>query len=290
MAIYDGNGRGRPGTVRLKLDLGPKRWTVDQDLQRLWSSVGASTEGAFEAGSGVVSLTDQQPGKAKQTLLTLMNLPMDNLASAHAGTGRIVSARDNAFTDGGIFWGVEPPRIRETMMQVLKQNVPEKELSSDKPAFKILTGYDTARLKSDFWENKVKPNLTFTTCNLFIGAIAGKLANALGKQVGPELTTGPLQLDNVNKDVPGCWVTPKGGNVPRPGDFYSVPHKFDDGWVQKFGHVGVIGSIENGMWTSVDGGQGGRRSGVDYIKWVDRGKFDPAYFNGWIDIEVYFGS
>jgi hypothetical protein len=59
---------------------------------------------------------------------------------------------------------------------------------------------------------------------------------------------------------------------------------------QQFGHVGIIGSFDGNLYTSVDGGQGGRSAKKDFIKWVPRGAYDPLKFNGWCDIDIYFGA
>ena len=100
-----------------------------------------------------------------------------------------------------------------------------------------------------------------------------------------------LKLILADKDVPGSWVEPVDGNVPQAGNFYSVSHTDKSGFVQKFGHVGIIGDIGNGVWQSLDGGQGGYLTAHrDFIKWVDRGRLEPAKFNGWIDIDRYFGE
>jgi hypothetical protein len=41
---------------------------------------------------------------------------------------------------------------------------------------------------------------------------------------------------------------------------------------------------------SVDGGQGGRNGGVDYVKRVPRGSLADFKFKGWCDIDIYFGA
>lgn len=193
MAISDGNGRSRPGTVRMKLDLGAKQWAVAEDLARTWPSVGFTNEGPLELkGGGVVAIMGQPPGKLRQNIVTLMNVPASDLGLANAGTGRIVAAKDTAFTDGGIFWAFERSSIREAMKRALKKWVPMQEMSSDDPAFKTLTGFDTDLLRTKYWENPTKPNTTFTTCNLFLGAMAGKVGAEVGKTPGPKLT-------------PACW-------------------------------------------------------------------------------------
>jgi hypothetical protein len=184
------------------------------------------------------------------------------------------------------------------MQAVLAEFIPKKEMSSDDPAFKKLTGYDTQRLLDEYWEpenknppwsdeKRPKKNTSFTCCNLTLGCLAGQLGKRLGKKVGFWLGAGVLQLDWADRDVKGSWIPSSSGRTPQVGDFYSTHHG-----AQKFGHVGTIGEIaEDGTWTAYDGGQGGYNSGgkKDFIKKVFRGKLDPSYMNGWIDIDIYFG-
>ena len=138
------------------------------------------------------------------------------------------------------------------------------------------------------------PQLHFTTCNAFLGNIVGML----GAKPGSWLSRGILELNLVDRDVKGSWIPqdPTGVKKPQAGDIYSIPHASKDGkgkvHIQPFGHVGIIGSIDATQWMSVDGGQGGRDSipQLDYIKWVPRGKYIPAMFTGWCDIDIYFAG
>jgi hypothetical protein len=111
-------------------------------------------------------------------------------------------------------------------------------------------------------------------------------------EVGYWLGAGVLQLDLVDKDVKGSWIPkdPLGRRRPKPGDIYSRPLTLQSGHVQQFGHVGIVRTMEGSSWSSVDGGQGGRNGGKDYIKWVKRGKYHPKQINGWCDIDIYFST
>jgi hypothetical protein len=291
LALFDSNGRSRPGAVKLSVWIKDKKWSILEDSAQTWPMISDQKEGPLEVRSpDTVVLQEVSLGKAPQILVELSAMPVTDRAVANAGTGKILLAKDAAFAGGGVFWAFLRSSIREAMQKILKMYVPREELTSNDPEFKTLTGYDTERLKSDYWEHPTKPNKTFTTCNLTLGNLAIQLGNAVGKKCGPKLQSGPLQLDLADKDVPGCWVVPGNGERPDEGDFYSVPYKFANGWVQKFGHVGTIARIEAGMWTSVDGGQGGSSTGIDKIKWIKRGQFDPNRFNGWVNIDKYFGS
>jgi hypothetical protein len=291
LALFDSNGRSRPGAVKISIWIKDKKWSILEDSAQTWPMICDQKEGPLEIRNpDIVVLQEVQLGKAPQILVELNAMPITDRAIATAGTGKVLMAKDPVFAGGGVFWGFVRSSIREAMQKVLKKCVPKEVLTSDDPEFKVLTGYDTARLKSDFWEHPTAPNKTFTTCNLTLGNLAIQLGNMVGKKCGPKLQSGPLQLDDANKDVPGCWVVPGQGERPDEGDFYSVPYKFGNGWIQKFGHVGTIAKISGGTWISVDGGQGGSTSGIDKIKWIDRGPFDPNRFNGWVNIDKYFGS
>src|SRR5262249_1734698 len=127
------------------------------------------------------------------------------------------------------------------------------------------------------------PSRDFTTCNAFLGTVVDQLGKKIGVPPGRWLSAGVLQLDLVDKDVKGSWVPsdPTGFLHPRPGDIFSAEHVDKKGHVQKFGHVGIVGSFDEGYWTSVDGGQGGRDGGKDYIKRVWRGLYYVGRLTGW---------
>jgi hypothetical protein len=300
-----------PGAMRdaeLELDFASKQWNVKNGKSQLPGIV-TSDRGTFQQPSwGVIWLMD---GSTAKTSMIIWDAPLNEQDHAHnAGGARLFEPANSSLKDKIVNWsflrgsdaatapeasGLSP--IRQAMVEVLQKWVPRPVLSSDDREFKDLTGFTTKRLLDEYWEpeNRQPPwpdlskhpkNTTFTTCNLTMSCLAGKLALKLGKKLGIWLQRGPLQLDLVNKDVPGCWVTPKNGAKPQVGDFYSCA----DG-KQVFGHVGTIGEItDGGNWIAVDGGQGGYRSANkhDFIKRVQRGKMIPSHFNGWIDIDIYF--
>jgi hypothetical protein len=299
MVVYDNNGATR-GQMRMKLDFGGTKWNLVEDAGQVWTRIGASASGDMDVKGSQVGIKAQPAGKPPGTVLLLSNVPQDG--PANAGTGKIVTASDPSLSDGYVFWAYEEPvltPVRKAMQAVLRELVPKKEMSSDDPLFKKLTGYDTQRLLDEYWEpeNKQPPwkegtqpkkNTSFTCCNLTLGCLASQLGNRVGKRVGRWLGAGVLQLDWADKDVKGSWVPSSSGRTPQVGDFYSVNHG-----AQKFGHVGTIAEItEDGAWTSCDGGQGGYVSAnkKDWIKKVFRGKLDPSKMNGWVDIDAYFGS
>jgi hypothetical protein len=295
MVVYDSNGATR-GQLRMQLDFAGTKWSVLEDASLLWKKIGASPSGGMTVSGTEVGLKDQPAGKV---ILQLLNLPQNG--SASAGTGKIVAASDPALSSGFVFWAAEQPKlspIRATMIALLNELVNKDSISSDDPQFKKINGYNTQMLLDNHWEPENKKNppwdprkmpkkdTNFTTCNLTLGAIAIKLGAKLGKPTKTWLTRGPLQLDLVDKDVPGCWISKNTGATPQAGDFYSINHG-----AQVFGHVGIIAEIkDDGTWVSIDGGQGGYKSAnkKDFIKRVPRGKLDPMKLNGWIDIDKYF--
>lgn len=286
--MYDNSGRTR-GSVQVTLDFAQNQWSVEKDVQRAWNAAGFSDAGPFDVkGSNFIEMCTLDRGKPKQTAVALYNVPTTAWGVGDTGTGRLVGSPAADFKGAGISWkfvGQEVSEVRSRMLTLLKI-VPDSGLSSDQPLFKELTGFDTARLKKEYWDNVGSPDRNFTTCNAFLGRMAGKL----GAKEHSWLGKGQLKLINADKDVPGSWVEPSSGLSPRPGDYYSVSEKQPGGWIQEFGHVGIVGRIDSdGTWTSVDSGQGGRKAGKDFIKWVNRGRFDPAKFRGWIDIDKYFG-
>jgi hypothetical protein len=245
--------------------------------------------------------------------MIIWEAPMNEYDRGHmAGGARLYEPANASLKDNIVKWSylrnsspaVAPASadgalspVRQAMMEVLKRWAPVDVLSSNDAAFYNLTGYNTKMLFDNFWEpeNKKTPkpwppgqvppkNTTFTTCNLTMGNLGIKLAARLGKKAGKQLAKGLLQLDAVDQDVKGCWIPSSRGGSPKAGDFYSRP----DG-KQVFGHVGTIGEITPaGDWITVDGGQGGYRGKLDYIKKVNRGKLIPSQLNGWIDIDIYF--
>ncbi|MCW5965874.1 MAG: hypothetical protein KIT83_17685 [Bryobacterales bacterium] len=289
LVIYDVEGRTK-GSVDLVITYHDKQWAISGDPAGIWPSIGSSSSGKLEvSGSGEVFIADREPGGNPRSVLALTSAPTSDTAIGHVGTGRIVVPTDPSYKDGKVFWKFEMSTVRRRMLSLMRECVPMQEMTSSMPEFKALTGYDTARIKKDFWEKKPNPVTTFTCCNLFLQAMALRCGQAVGKVPGSKLASGTLLLNHVDADVPGCWITPGDGRAPRPGDYYSVPY-IKGKQIQQYGHVGLVAKIENGVWTSLDGGQGGFSQKIDKIKWVNRGILDPSKMNGWVDIDIYFGG
>jgi hypothetical protein len=92
------------------------------------------------------------------------------------------------------------------------------------------------------------------------------------------LSKGFLDISLAEKEVPGCWQKANSSDAclnnvtPQAGDFYSGWYKGKikgKDFFQKWGHVGIVYDYEpdTGMWWLIQGGQGGPKSGADFIKW-----------------------
>ena len=177
----------------------------------------------------------------------------------------------------------------ETLRQKIQEwlyKIPE-EVSSNDPLFVKLTGLTQAVLKKN-WDG----GGMLTSCNSFAGTVAREIG-VPGKSV---LAKGVLDISLANKEVPGCWQEANTAEAclndvtPNAGDIYSGwfkgKYKGKD-FFQKWGHVGIVYSYEpDGTWWLVQGGQGGPKSGVDFIRWKSA-KFDRTGINGWINIAKY---
>jgi hypothetical protein len=179
--------------------------------------------------------------------------------------------------------------LRWKIQTLLWNKIPDVVSSKD-PAFLRLTGLSQAKLE----ENWAKGGW-LTSCNSFAGHVA-LLVGVPGTSV---LAKGVLDISAAEKEVPGCWQEANNADAcqknitPQAGDIYSGWTKYKDkksGRVvtQKWGHVGIVYDYEpgTGMWHLVQGGQGGPKEGVDYIKWKYE-KFDRIKLNGWVNIAKY---
>ncbi len=178
---------------------------------------------------------------------------------------------------------------RETMREKIQDwlyQIPEVVASTD-PLFEKLTGLNQKALKKN-WDG----GGMLTSCNSFVG----KVAQEIGVPLKSVLAKGVLDISLADNEVPGCWQEANTADAcldnvtPQAGDIYSGwfkgKYKGKDSF-QKWGHVGIVYSCEpDGTWWLIQGGQGGPKAGVDYIKWKNA-KFDRTVINGWIDIAKY---
>lgn len=169
--------------------------------------------------------------------------------------------------------------LRKNIQEMLKKNIPT-DLSSDDKRFQTMTGMSTTWLKQQ-WATGSR----VTSCNSF----AGWVAREIGINPSSVLSRGVLDISKAEDEVAGCWIWANTGEAidnnthPQAGDFYSGPFPG-----QQFGHVGVVYDFDEiaQTWTLIQGGQGGPKSGLDFIKWKTV-KFDRASINGWVDTAWY---
>jgi hypothetical protein len=169
--------------------------------------------------------------------------------------------------------------LRTQIRVLLKKNIPT-DLSSDDPRFVAMTGMSTKWLREQ-WAN----GSGVTSCNSF----AGWVAKQIGIPGTSVLARGFLDISQAEKEQTGCWISASDQQTidlnlhPQAGDFYSGRFK-----TQKWGHVGIVYDYDDtsGEWTVVQGGQGGPKSKLDFIKWK-KDKFDRTAINGWVDVAVY---
>ena len=188
-----------------------------------------------------------------------------------------------------MFGLIKPNRaMLRTSIQNRLYEIPEVVSSKD-PLFEKLTGLTQAALKKN-WD----AGGMLTSCNSF----AGKIALSIGVPGRSVLAKGYLDISLAEKEVPGCWQEANTADAclnditPEAGDFYSGWFKYKDAKgkdvMQKWGHVGIVYDYEpdTGNWWLIQGGQGGKSAGVDYIKWK-YAKFDRTKINGWVNIAKY---
>jgi hypothetical protein len=169
--------------------------------------------------------------------------------------------------------------LRKKTQEMLKKNIPT-DLSSDDKRFQMMTGMSTTSLRKK-WATGSRE----TSCNSFAGWVAREIGIT-----NSVLSRGVLDISKAEDEVAGCWTWANTSETiyddtchPHAGDFYSGPFPG-----QQFGHVGVVYDFDEiaQTWTLIQGGQGGPKSNMDFIKWKTV-KFDGASINGWVDTAWY---
>jgi hypothetical protein len=149
--------------------------------------------------------------------------------------------------------------------------------------FREWTGWDQTSLgeqwasELQYVDSKSNPKAVTTTCNAFLGMVVAKTRIAGGQA--------QKTFQSFNLPVAGgpAWHWyPDGDLKPKAGDFFQIGTR---GGMYK--HVGVILSMGDGTWETVEGGQGGPKVGYDMIK-RKAGAFPPPSFMGWIDVDEFF--
>lgn len=178
--------------------------------------------------------------------------------------------------------------LRTELCRWLRTKCPEgRIISSISKAYEELTNLKQETLKAD-WARGGQ----MTGCNVF----AQKVAYELGVPAGKKLTSGHLDLSDVDIDVPGSWVWANTGEAidaklhPLPGDIFCCTNRG-----KPFGHVGIVMEIDEvtQAWKWIAAGQGGPPV-QDFIRWGPWEAGSARTFvqarpkvQGWVDIGWY---
>jgi hypothetical protein len=141
--------------------------------------------------------------------------------------------------------------------------------------FQQWTGWTQAGLAAQ-WEAEKGGKAVTTSCNAFLGTLVNKIRTAGG------LAIKTFHSFDLPKAGGTAWYwNPTPEKTPQPGDFFQIGTR---GGMYK--HVGVIVDINYIIWTTVEGGQGGPKSGFDAIK--RKVGVMPSGLMGWINIDEFF--
>jgi hypothetical protein len=181
--------------------------------------------------------------------------------------------------------------VRQWVQSQLKQLIPNNEgtIRSDTNGalFEKWTGWTNIGLKEQ-WASEAGTGAVTTSCNAFLGRLVFKIREAGGLATGAS-----FHSFNLPKAGGPAWHWAGDQNQqPQPGDFFQIGtpgpdlSQADKGGT--FKHVGVILDIDYIIWITVEGGQGGPKSGFDFIK--RKVQVRPSGLMGWINIDEYFAG
>ena len=277
------SGGSAETVATVDMEFGPNLWWVVGKPTSEWATAGHPGSGNFESGGRGTNTIRFGPASSipggSSSFLALSNMPPYESHSAFAGSDSFLDAGGQA-TEQTVIWSRNSSApltpIRQQMLSYLDTWIPSEGLYSTNRKFTtVMRGFSHESLITR-WKNDPK----FTTCNSFSGAVA----QHIGAKLGTRLFQGYLDLSKVDVDVPGCWIVSTPGRYPRPGDYYS---RYNRKHTQKFGHVGIVTSLEGGIFRTVDGGMDNPpRYGL--IGRTDNGPIESFEINGWIDLDIYF--
>jgi hypothetical protein len=117
------------------------------------------------------------------------------------------------------------------------------------------------------------PDVKFTTCTSFLPNFSSLVRRAGGL---PVKKLGPFTMHHEK-----AWVAKAPGASPQPGDYFLL------GTPTALEHTGIILEIDDGKWSKVAGGAGGRNYNHDGVK---RTALEPIPGNvfGWLDVDAYY--
>jgi hypothetical protein len=163
--------------------------------------------------------------------------------------------------------------IRERAKDLLKDVPPlGQQINSDGATAALFTkltgGVTHARLVKN-WEG----GGIMTTCNEFVGWF--------GRALGSKDYLGRFDIEKYLAHIgkSNAWVPSTNGARPKYGDIFR-PKSF---------HMGISLDFDGDTWNTVESGQGGPKAGRDIIK-RKQTTYDGSTLQGWVDLELYFGS
>lgn len=164
--------------------------------------------------------------------------------------------------------------IRDKARKILDTNLPGNTVirsnGSTGSKYTEMTGLSHQKLTDNWAAGGI-----MTGCNGFVGWY--------GSQLGSKSYLGGFDLQGIVKkaDRANAWVQSTTDNRPSYGDI--LRHA-------SF-HVDVALDFDGDVLLRAAGGQGGPKAGCDIIQRVRAaGPYDPKNLQGWIDIDIYFGS
>jgi len=120
-----------------------------------------------------------------------------------------------------------------------------------------------------------------TSCNGFVG----KAGAAMGAKGFGGFNVEKM-LQGINKGH--CWLTPAPDRFPRYGDIFETrSHTPGKDYLNI--HVGVSLEVDGTKWHTIEGGQGGPRSGVDRVFRCVR-TYNTEHLLGWVDMKSFVAN
>lgn len=161
----------------------------------------------------------------------------------------------------------EAVKAREEGLLKYKKAKAEKTIRTN-DAFKRVAGLDHETLLDSWADGGL-----LTSCNGFVGhaALAVGISGLGGFSVEQTLAKWGKQH---------CWVRPNTGEEPQFGDIYESRAP---GPGYELRHVGVSVSVKDGVWHTVEGGQGGPLAGADKVARIKK-PYNLNHVLGWVDM------
>jgi hypothetical protein len=288
--IYDTSGAL---VTELDLEFGPNVWRAITTASG-WPGPAKGRFVPYLAEPGTIRIGADVAGNRQLTgpILQVSNVKLWESPSVFAGSGTYLDAKGRK-TENRVMWSnsgaAQLSPVRRWILGFIKKIAPEGKIASGSGRNKdgTYSANSTWATMTNGWTHemvveKFKSDPSFTSCNSVAGGIVQNMIRENRLPERKRLKTGLLQLNLTDEDVAGSWVPAKRGWYPRPGDLYSRHSKTRN---QKFGHTGIVISVENRILKTFDGGQDWRpHMGVAKVM---EEPYDAAKVNGWADIDIW---